>query len=76
MGFDNNLITGMKLFVLNIVAGFLTAVLSWAVAFILILLGVVQSAFAPFLLMVYIVMYLLIMLLVGGFIARKMFNWE
>lgn len=76
MGFTKNLITGTKLFVLNIVAGFLTALISWIMIFILLLVGLIQSAFTPFLIMIYIALYLIIMFVVGGWSARNFFGWK
>lgn len=76
MSFRRNLIAGGKLIVVNLLAGILTAVFAWVFALFLIGVGSVVSAFAPVLLILYVLIYILAVLFIGGWVANVLFGWK
>jgi hypothetical protein len=76
MKFKKNITTGLKLIIVNIIASILTAIFGWIFALALIGFSVVQTMLAPVLIVAYILIYIVMILFIGGWTANTMFGWK
>lgn len=76
MSFRKNLITGGKLIIVNLLAGLITAIFAWVFALFLVGVGSVSNAFAPVLLLLYVLIYIVAVVFIGGWIANSVFGWK
>lgn len=73
---QSNIVTGAKFLVANVLVAIATGVFSTILALIFMTALSLETAFVPALIFMYVAIFLLGSLFLGGWVVRTFFNWK